>query len=248
MAEPIKIYANEAGIIAPNLVRAPGTYQFPAEMRGNATVSTVWVEDIDGGTITATWKDHNPFTQDLFTVAAHAPITTNGYHRKFIAEAMHGVSVLEVVVTGGSPKFGVFATANQLVGNFASPDSVQEVSGEVSISDSAAGAPAHLRSDPVLQTTPNDTVTVASGTVPVGKVWKIYRLEGQCRAYGYFEAFIGATRIARSNTNSAANNAAFAFAPYDLATAGETVELKFTQSHGPAMDLSGFLLILEDDA
>lgn len=247
MGEPLKIYANQAAVLAPLETRAAGPYSFPVELRGNALISTVFVEDIAGATITATWKDHNPLTSTLFTVDAHAPITANGYHRKFIAQATHGVSVLEITVAGGSPKFGVFITANQLVGNFPSPDSVQTVDGTVNAIIAQDGIPLGLQSGQDL-TTPAGEVVLISTVVAPTKVLRLLRLEGQCRAWGYFTVWVDAVRVARANSGPSSENPFFVFEPYDVATAGQAVEVRYTQSYGPQLDVSATLFTLLDDA
>lgn len=242
MAEPLKIYGNEAAVLAPLIARPAATYSFPCELRGNALISTIFVTDIDGATITATWRDHNPLTNDLYTVAAHDPITANGYHRKFIAEATHGVSVLEITVAGGTPTFGVFVTANQLVGNFASPDSLQQVTGTISAVP-YVGVPAVMQSTPGDLTDPGNTVVLASVAVSAGEEWQLRRLEGQCRAFGYFEVYVDAARVARSLSGPATENPIFMFDPFESASAGQTVEVRYTQSHGPIVDVSAFLFL-----
>lgn len=244
MSEPLKIYDGEAAVVAPLAARAAGTYEFEVELRGNALVSTVFVDDLDGATITAVWKDTNPLTTDRYVVHTHAAIVA-GYNREFIAEATHGVSILVITVTGGTPTFGVFATANQLVGNFASPQSTQKVSGELEVV-SIVGTPTAMRTG-IQETVPDDTLVMLSEVVPVGKAWKFTNFEGQCRFTGYFTIWVGAVLIAKANTGPASENAPFVFMPYDSAATGETVEIRYTQSYGPAVDVSAFLFFVETD-
>lgn len=164
MGEPLKIYEGESAVVAPLATFAPGTYQFPVELRGNALISTVWVDAINGATITATWKDYNPLTADLYTVFTHPPIATDGYHREFIAQATHGVAVLEIVVAGGSPRFGAFATANILTGSYASPDSTQNVTGNLTFSQGANLSTGKTKKVVVITANTEQSYTFPAGT------------------------------------------------------------------------------------
>lgn len=110
------------------------------------------------------------------------------------------------------------------------------------------GSPFHLRTDDLQQTTPASTVSLFTAPVPLGKQWRIVRLDGQCRAYGYFELFVDSVRIAKSLTGPASENSPYPLDPYEPATAGQVVELRYTQSFGPAMDVSATASLLEVDA
>jgi hypothetical protein len=105
-----------------------------------------------------------------------------------------------------------------------------------------------MRSDPLEQTVPNDTQVLSFGVVPPGKQWKLRRLNGACRAYGYFEIWADATRLARVNSSPGAINPYCVFDPYDIASAGQEVEVRYTQSYGPPMDVGSVLFFIEDDA
>lgn len=162
MGEPLKIYSGESAVVAKLEVRAPGSYEFEVDLRGNALVSTIFVKALNGATIAAVWKDFNPLTDDRYTVDTY-PSVADGYNRRFIAQATHGVAVLEITVTGGSPEFGVFVTANALVGNFASPDAVQQVDGTITTTSEGVSTPKN--STAVTSATPATETSFTLATV-----------------------------------------------------------------------------------
>lgn len=97
-------------------------------------------------------------------------------------------------------------------------------------------------------TTPGGTVVLSTTTVPVGKKWRVLRLEGQCRMVGYFTVWFDAIMVARSNSGPATENPNFTFDPYDVATSGKVVEVRYAQSFGPSADVSMVLFATETNA
>lgn len=198
-----------------------------------------------------------------------APLTT----LRIVVPRIHHRVVCEAVVTGGSAKFSVYATVIQssvsdldqalirdgdtffpLI-NRAMPAAILDEDtnelfflrgsgGKLSV-EQDLGSPLALRSAQEL-TEQNDTKTIITYTVPAGKSLRIKRLEGQCRAWGYFTIWVDSVRIARSNSGPNAENPIFLFDPYDVASEGQEVEVRYTQSFGPQVDLSAVLFTTED--
>lgn len=208
---------------------------------------------------------------DLITDST-PPLTT---FRVLVTRIHHRVAA-EAIVTGGNVDFSLYATTvsssasdldNALIRdgdtfvqtiNKALPTAVLDDSdgklyflrgkeGKLTI-EQDFGTPNPLRSDPSEQTVPSATTTIITAPVPIGKVWRLRRLEAQCRAWGYFEVFVDGLRVAKSNSGPASENPKFLFDPYDLADAGDVIEVKYTQSFGPAMDVSAVLFTTEADA
>ncbi len=247
--KPQRILLDDAqvvGIITELQVLAAGVHEYDVEVHGNAALSTVYLKAANGATILVEWLDFNPLatSSDLNPVDAHPPITTVGYHRRFISKLHQGTSRVKLTITGGNPEMGVFATAIQVTGTYPIDGGVQAVQDE-----SESGTPGVMRAAASAVTTPAGTTLLATGTVPSGKAWRLQRLEAQCRAMGFFSVWVDAVRIAKSNTDALHQNPAFQFDPYDTAAAGQVVEVRYTQSHGTqAFDVSAFLFRTEIDA
>jgi hypothetical protein len=201
-----------------------------------------------------------------------APLTTF----RILVTKIHHRIVAEAVVMGGNVDFSLYATTvsstasdldaalirdedvfNQPTNKAIPVATLDESDGKLYFLRSKAGVltieqnfglPFYLKSTDAKQTLPNSNLVLVSGVVPVSKVWRLRRLEAQCRAYGYFEIFIDSTRIARSNSSPVSDNPFFHFDPFVEATAGETVTIQYTQSYGPSLDVSAFLFATEENA
>lgn len=219
----------------------------------------------------ATFNERFDLTgHDLITDSV-LPLTT----LRILVTKIHHRVVAEAVVTGGDVDFSLYATTvsstasdldaalirdedvfNQSINKAIPVATLDESDGKLYFLRSKAGVltieqnfgtPFYLKSTDAQQTTPASTITVSSGVVPVSKVWRLRRLEGQCRAYGYFEIFIDSTRIARANSSPVSDNPSFHFDPFVEATAGQTVTIQYTQTHGPSLDVSAFLFATEEN-
>lgn len=247
MAEPLKIYLNEAAVVLPLAARPAGSYASEVDLRGNTFVSTIYVKTIDpGASVAATWKDFNPLSTilDLYPVFTQPLATTTGFHRAVVNHVTHGVSVLELTVAGGAVEFGVFVTAVQFMTSYPADGGVQEISGTVNALP-YTGAPLALAAAPGALSTPGGTATLISAPVPAATAWRLRRLEASVRAYGAVEVYIDATLVGHVKSGPASENPSFVFDPHLEAVAGETVEVRYTQSHGPQVDVAAFLFLTE---
>lgn len=200
------------------------------------------------------------------------PLTTF----RILVPRIHRRVACEVVITGGQVRFSVYCTVVSAFATdldkaliregdtFVQTDNRAMPAGVLDDSDGKLyflrgkagvltieqdfGVPAPLRTSPSLVTTPGSTVDIITSTVPVGKTWRLRSLVGACRAHGYYEVWVGSTRVSRLNSGPATENPRFPFDPYDQAIAGDQVKVKYTQSHGPAVDLSAVLFVTESDA
>ncbi len=93
----------------------PGTYTKTLEIRGNAILSSVYINSIDVGasvevkyfqTTTGT-----PAGGERYDLNSHAPLTTTGTDQIAVTR-VHNKPVIEVTVAGGNVEFGVYLTVN----------------------------------------------------------------------------------------------------------------------------------------
>lgn len=195
---------------------------------------------------------------------------------RILVTRIHHRVVAEAIVTGGTVDFSLYATTvsssasdldqalirdgdtfQQTINKALPAATLDDSDGKLYFLRSKQGVltieqdfgtPTPLRSDPSEQTVPSSTITLITASVPVGKTWRIRRLECQCRAFGFFEVFVDSLRIAKVNSDAACQNGNFIFDPYDVAIAGEVIEVKYTETHGPAVDVSAVLFTTEQDA
>lgn len=94
-------------------------------------------------------------------------------------------------------------------------------------------------------TLPNNDKLLLTDTIPSSKIWKLRRIETQCRAYGYFYLKINSNTIAKVNSGPASENYAFEWSPFYSANDGDVIEIWYNQGAGPTVDVSFFLSITE---
>lgn len=222
---------------------------------------------------TTTGDESSP---ERYNLTGHDPLAVAGVTNRVLVTKIHNKPILEVVVTGGSVEFGVYITAVSTTAsdvdsslirdgdtfvyadNRALPAGTLGTDGKlyflrsnmgVLSVDQDFGSPLVKRSAPALVTTQNATIDVVTASVvPPLKAWRLRRLNGQCRAFGFFEVFVDSLRVAKLFTGPASENAEFIFDPYDAAVAGQSVRVKYTQSFGPVVALSAVLFLTEANA
>ena len=122
-----------------------------------------------------------------------------------------------------------------------------KVTGTV-IASSFTGTPMALRSADGLTVPVSTTIdAIVEATVPVGKTWQILRLQGHCRAYGYFEVFVDSTKLSgiRLNSGPSSENPLHKFEPYHALAAGKKIKVKYTHSFGPSVDVGAIIYFTE---
>lgn len=91
-------------------------------------------------------------------------------------------------------------------------------------------------------TTPGSEQTLITQVIPAGKQYNLLQVTVVCRQEGSFKVLIDSDIIASGRTGAAQSNVSFAFLPYRIANASETLELKFTGMAGkPAVDVEAYL-------
>lgn len=101
-------------------LRASGTYRQVSEIKGNSILSSVFVESIDpGATVQVNYFDTTlgASVGERYDLDSHTLIddTSAGETFRLLVGRIHRRVVCEVIVTGGSAKFSVYAT---VVGDF----------------------------------------------------------------------------------------------------------------------------------
>lgn len=96
--------------------------------------------------------------------------------------------------------------------------------------------------------TPGTPITAISETCPVGKLWKVLEVLVVSRAYSNFTVTRDALAIGAGKNGPASENVTFTWKPYASIAEGEIIEVLYTQTIGPAVDIDVFVFISEEDA
>jgi len=258
-------------------VRPAGTYIVKMMVRCNSLLSSVFIKAAGGGTVKVNYFDTttgDTNSSERFDLDSHVLQSASGVTDRILVSRIHNKPHLEVIVTGGPVEFGVYVTA--VTSSASDLDTNLVFDAEAFFTSQNKGLPAvtlddsenklyFLRSNQGKLTIEQDfgtinplrgsnmvaalaTVVLTSAVVPVGKVWRLRRLEGQCRAHGFFEVFVDALLVAKTNSSAACENSKFSFDPFGEAVAGETVEVHYTNSHGPTVPVTSFLFTTEATA
>lgn len=263
-------------ILLPLESRGPGTYTREMLVEGNSLLSSVFIESGDvGATVEVKYFD---FTTGLISVErfdlddAHPVLSTAAApttDRRLVSK-IHNKPVLEAIVTGGSVKFGVYATvvlsfatdldaALQLDGSTADLATdkgmpmvcydedqgkfffIRCEDGTIPVSFSEAGDPVHLKFAGV--STPGVEQTLITDTVPVGKKRRMSKIYMTGRQPGTYKLEDGSGIIATGRIGAARLVDTFSWEPRVELVAGTTITLKFTSLSGtPASDIEAYVM------
>ena len=224
--------------LMPLEVRGAGVYTALMMIRGNSLLSSVYVKSITpGATLKVNYFDTTTGTVDLFEryeLNGHALITDTGSGETYreLVTRIHNKPQAEVIVTGGSVEFGVYIS---VVSDFPFESAPPAAGGF----EPAEGVPGQLKFSGV--TDQALVVPMLSAVVPVGVSWRLRELSTHVRTYGVSKLTVDGVEKARLISSPSNENARFYFQPYFTATAGQLVEVKYQQSHGPVSDIAAFL-------
>jgi len=97
------------------------------------------------------------------------------------------------------------------------------------------------------QTTPAINQVLINANVPSGKNWRLRNLKLATRAYGKFIITANSVIIGEGFTGPAESNAKYEIFPYWPIASALNIKVEFIQSYGPAMDVSAYLQLTEQD-
>lgn len=263
-------------ILLPLESRTAGTYTRPLQVEGNSILSSVFIESGDpGASVEVKYFD---FTTGSIAIERYDlddphPViasTSAPFTDRRLVSKIHNKPVLEAIVTGGSVKFGVYATvvlsfatdldaALQLDGSTADLATdkgmpficydedqnkfffVRCEDGTIPVSQSEAGDAVHLTFAGI--STPGIEQTLITSTVPVGKRRKMTQLYVTGRQPGTYRLDDGSGIIASGRIGPAILKDVFRFEPRQEFAAGTTLTLKFTSLAGtPASDIEAYVM------
>lgn len=123
-----------------------------------------------------------------------------------------------------------------------------KVTGDMSIEEAGEKFAIESTSGQVASANSQINIT-AIETVPSGKVWRLHKLQGFARCFGFFEIYVDGFKLSgvRLNSGPASENPRHEFRPYRELTAGQTVVVKYTHSYGPGSDIGCSLDVTEVD-
>jgi hypothetical protein len=278
MAEIIRLDLFTGIAVLPLATRGPGTVEQKLALGGNSILSTLYVSAIDPATtVSVSYHDYGvgeDAGEDL-TIGSHSTQSVVGSQRRVFAPFHIGPRI-KATVTGGNATFGVFASALQQiasdltlmregqVADFANDSGLgimvydeatglfnflRGEGGAIAVTPMETGTPRVLVGESI--TTPGVEQVAVTATVPVGKRWHVRTAHLNCRGTGQLTIYVDSLPIAFGSTGAGESNVKFpdgTWAPHYVATAGEVVEIKYTQTHGPlARDLRAVIGLTEID-
>jgi hypothetical protein len=256
--------------------RAAGTTFVKMMLRGNSLLSSVFVKSITAGaTLAVNYFDTttgDEATPERFNLNSHALITDTaaGTTFRILVPRIHNKPQLEVIVTGGTVEFGVYATlvgdfplsGNIIDGQLANlladggiPISVYDpgdgkfyllrgASGFIGVDVEGPGQGIVLEATASIATGPE--ASILSSVVPVGKTWRMAYGAVVCRGYGRWRLTVDGARIAGGATGPEKPHDEARIPRKLEATAGQTVELFYTYNIGPpGMPIDAFVGLVE---
>lgn len=258
-------------------VRPANTYRRLIQARGNSLLSTVFVKSMDpGATIKVNYYDQTTgrSSGERNDLQTH-PLISEGsvtlpYSNRLTVTRIHDAPVAEVIVTGGSVEFGLYAT---VVSSFASDLDAALVSdgqeydvnfdkgmpvvtydpdlnkmfflrgkgGYIGVTTDV-GEPSHTRGS--ILSVPGSEVTVASFTSPASVQRNLRNILIHTGSVGNYTILLdGATVIGSGSIAPGELNGHFKFDPPYPIPSGSVVDLKFAAlADSPASLVRGYLM------
>jgi len=254
--------------------RGPGTYRTKLMIRCNSLLSSIFIESADvGATVeakywdTTTGDETTPERFDLLSHDVYGAANAGETHRILVTK-IHNKPQLEVIVTGGNVKFGVYGTA---VSSSASDiDSALVREGTAFVQESSRAIPVacydeegdklhFIRCKEGALSTNDDVgdpffmedrkssvigsfIDIFSFTVPVGIRRRIKKVNVSTKNSGVWEVLSDSNIIASGRISQANPNSEFKFDPIRPIGAGVVVKLRFCASaQQPVVDVDGYL-------
>lgn len=143
--EIIKLGLYESRPIVNLMTLAPGLYTQRLLTQGNSLLSTVFVESVDpGASVSVRYYDFTVGASvgEEDELATHVTLNTPISFDRITVPRLHDKPVVEITVTGGSVRFGVYVT---VVASFATDlDQALKIDGQVADLLKDKGIPIHL--------------------------------------------------------------------------------------------------------
>lgn len=261
----------------------PGVWTQRLSIQGNSLLSSLFVETLDpGATVLARYYDYGVGADsgERYDLGSHTLITAPTIYPiqpdRQIFTKLHNKPVLEVLVTGGMARLGVYAS---VVSTFASDldNAIKKEGQAVDLAIDrglpimyydvtngqwlfARGSSGNIvvslyHGTPRLTTYIGSTAgTVGAWTdlvtevVPDGKVWHIHGLNVCSMIQGMTRVLRDGDVIGAARTSVSRHQGEFRWTPARDVTAGSEITLQYYAVHGPDATLEIFLQQTEEDA